>query len=108
MPADIGPLSVPLTPKSFSNGPTLYPSVGINPVRRDGFPLSWILCIGVAMEFIGHGLFAWKFATEALSPMAYSPVWGFIEHGGSNAAPLALALLGRAQRGAGLGTGRAA
>jgi len=38
---------------------------------------------------------AWKFATEALSPMAGSPLWVFIEHGGSYAAPLALALLVR-------------
>jgi len=38
---------------------------------------------------------AWKFATEALSPMAGSPMWVFIEHGGSYAAPLALALLMR-------------
>jgi len=36
---------------------------------------------------------AWKLATEALSPIAGSPLWVFIEHGGSYAAPLALALL---------------
>jgi hypothetical protein len=36
---------------------------------------------------------AWKLATEALSPIAGSPIWVFIEHGGSYAAPLALALL---------------
>jgi len=38
-------------------------------------------------------VFAWKLATESLSPMAGSPIWVFIEHGGSYAAPLALALL---------------
>jgi hypothetical protein len=38
---------------------------------------------------------AWKLATEALSPMAGTPVWVFVEHGGSYAAPLALALLNR-------------
>lgn len=38
---------------------------------------------------------AWKLATEALSPMAGAPIWVFIEHGGSYAAPLALALLRR-------------
>lgn len=38
---------------------------------------------------------AWKFATEALSPMAGSPMWVFVEHGGSYAAPLALALIVR-------------
>ena len=35
----------------------------------------------------------WKLATEALSPMAGAPIWVFIEHGGSYAAPLVLALL---------------
>jgi hypothetical protein len=38
-------------------------------------------------------ILAWKLATEALAPMAGSPLWVFIEHGGSYAAPLALALL---------------
>jgi hypothetical protein len=42
-------------------------------------------------------VFAWKLATEALSPMAGSPIWVFIEHGGSYAAPFALALLLRRQ-----------
>jgi hypothetical protein len=49
----------------------------------------------------GYGLLlfilAWKLATEALAPMAGSPLWVFIEHGGSYAAPLALALLYRAR-----------
>lgn len=35
----------------------------------------------------------WKAATELLNPMAGSPFWVFIEHGGSYAAPLALAFL---------------
>lgn len=35
----------------------------------------------------------WKLATEALFPIAGSPVWEFIERGGSYAAPLALALM---------------
>ena len=44
---------------------------------------------------------AWKLATEALSPIAGSAVWVFIEHGGSYAAPLALACLpGRYEAGA--------
>jgi uncharacterized membrane protein YphA (DoxX/SURF4 family) len=38
---------------------------------------------------------AWKLATEALSPLTGSPIWVFFEHGGSYAAPLALALLRR-------------
>jgi hypothetical protein len=39
------------------------------------------------------GIVAWKLVTEALAPMAGSPIWVFIEHGGSYAAPLALAFL---------------
>jgi hypothetical protein len=39
------------------------------------------------------GVLAWKLATEALSPIAGSAIWVFVEHGGSYAAPLALALL---------------
>jgi hypothetical protein len=35
----------------------------------------------------------WKIATEALFPISGSPIWEFIERGGSYAAPLALALL---------------
>lgn len=38
---------------------------------------------------------AWKLATELLFPMGGSPIWVFTEHGGSYAAPLALALLER-------------
>jgi hypothetical protein len=39
------------------------------------------------------GVFAWKLATEALSLLAGASPWVFVEHGGSYAAPLALALL---------------
>ncbi|HTL68765.1 MAG TPA: hypothetical protein VL200_13970 [Lacunisphaera sp.] len=39
------------------------------------------------------GIVVWKLATEILNPMAGSPIWVFIEHGGSYAAPLALAFL---------------
>jgi len=35
----------------------------------------------------------WKLATEALAPIAGSPVWVFVEHGGSYAAPVALLVL---------------
>ena len=35
----------------------------------------------------------WKLATEALCPIAGAPFWTFVEHGGSYAAPLGLALL---------------
>lgn len=46
------------------------------------------------------GVVGWKLATEALAPMAGAPFWVFIEHGGSYAAPLALALLLPAPRAA--------
>jgi uncharacterized membrane protein YphA (DoxX/SURF4 family) len=39
------------------------------------------------------GVVLWKLASEALNPIAGSPIWVFIEHGGSYAAPLALAYL---------------
>lgn len=39
------------------------------------------------------GVVLWKLVTEALSPIAGSSLWVFIEHGGSYAAPLALAFL---------------
>jgi hypothetical protein len=41
------------------------------------------------------GIVAWKLASEALCPLAGSPIWVFVEHGGSYAAPLALAFLQR-------------
>jgi hypothetical protein len=39
------------------------------------------------------GVVIWKLATEALNPIAGSPIWVFVEHGGSYSAPLALAYL---------------
>jgi hypothetical protein len=52
----------------------------------------------------GFGLlvfvFAWKLATEALSPITGSTLWVFVEHGGSYAAPLALVFLNRSGGGA--------
>jgi uncharacterized membrane protein YphA (DoxX/SURF4 family) len=39
------------------------------------------------------GVVAWKLVTEVLAPVAGSPIWVFVEHGGSYAAPLALAFL---------------
>jgi hypothetical protein len=39
------------------------------------------------------GVLAWKLASEALCPMTGSPLWVFVEHGGSYAAPLALLFL---------------
>jgi hypothetical protein len=39
------------------------------------------------------GVLVWKLASEALNPIAGSPFWVFVEHGGSYAAPLALGVL---------------
>jgi hypothetical protein len=44
-------------------------------------PTPWLL-LGVVL---------WKLITEALCPLAGSPIWVFVEHGGSYAAPLGLA-----------------
>jgi hypothetical protein len=71
------------------HGPWVVPFIG-------GFEC--LLAVGV-LVWPGFWLllfvFAWKLATEALSPMAGSPIWVFVEHGGSYAAPIALALLGQ-------------
>lgn len=42
---------------------------------------------------------AWKLATESLSPLCGSSPWVFVEHGGSYAAPLALAFLQASRKG---------
>jgi hypothetical protein len=47
-----------------------------------------------------YAVLAWKLASEALSPVAGAPIWVFVEHGGSYAAPLALALIERSRQGA--------
>lgn len=58
------------------------------------------LALGV-LVWPGFGLLVfiliWKLATEALSPIAGTQIWVFIEHGGSYAAPLGLALITRGQ-----------
>jgi len=50
-------------------------------------PERWLLVVALV----------WKLLSEALAPMAGSPLWVFIEHGGSYAAPLALAMLTRSR-----------
>jgi hypothetical protein len=69
------------------HGPWVETAVGI---------FECVLALAVLVR-PGFGLLlfvvVWKLATEALSPMAGSPIWVFIEHGGSYAAPLGLALL---------------
>jgi hypothetical protein len=69
------------------HGPWVATSVGV---------FECVLALAVLVQ-PGFGLLlfvvAWKLATEALSPMAGSSIWVFLEHGGSYAAPLGLALL---------------
>jgi len=82
-----------------------YAAVGLPGARVEPFvgafecalALAVLLRPGAAMLVL---VAAWKLATEALAPMAGSSLWVFVEHGGSYAAPLALALLGRPQTGA--------
>jgi hypothetical protein len=71
------------------HGPLVEPVVG-------AFECALALAV-LARPGAGLLLFvvAWKLATEALSPVAGSSIWVFIEHGGSYAAPMALALLSR-------------
>ena len=73
------------------HGPWVEPMVGA---------FECVLALAVLFQ-PGFGLLlfvlAWKLGTEALSPMAGSPLWVFVEHGGSYAAPLGLALLLRSR-----------
>jgi|HubBroStandDraft_1064217.scaffolds.fasta_scaffold94940_1 hypothetical protein len=81
---------------------TQYAVLGLNGSSVEPFvgAFECLLALAVLVQ-PGFGLLlfvlAWKFATEALSPMAGSPMWVFVEHGGSYAAPLALALLIRSR-----------
>lgn len=84
---------------------THYAAVGLPGARVEPFIGAFECALALAVLLRpGPGLLvavaAWKLATEALSPMAGSPVWVFVEHGGSYAAPLALALMGRTRVGA--------
>jgi hypothetical protein len=79
-----------------------YASVGIQGAWFEPAVGAFECLIGFAvLAWPSFGLLVfvlvWKLATEALAPMAGSPVWVFIEHGGSYAAPLALALWVRAK-----------
>jgi hypothetical protein len=82
------------------HAPWLEPAVGT-------FELALALAV-LVRPGAGLLIFAlvWKLATEALSPIAGSPIWVFIEHGGSYAAPLALAIMVRSREGAVSAAGR--
>jgi hypothetical protein len=69
------------------HGSWVEPAVG---ALEFGLALAVLFRPGFALLLFVLG---WKLATEALSPMAGSPLWVLIEHGGSFAAPIGLALL---------------
>lgn len=75
-----------------------YASIGLGGAATEPWVGAFeILLSAAALIRPGFGLllfvFAWKLATELLSPIAGSSFWVFVEHGGSYAAPLALAFL---------------
>ena len=77
-----------------------YSSIGIHAPWVEPVVGAFEFLLGIAVLIQpGFGLLvfvlAWKILTEALAPMAGSPLWVFVEHGGSYAAPLALALIVR-------------
>jgi hypothetical protein len=77
-----------------------YSSIGIHAPWFEPAVGAFECLLGISVLLQpGFGLLVfvlvWKIATEALAPMAGSPLWVFIEHGGSYAAPLALALIVR-------------
>ncbi|HXQ82083.1 MAG TPA: hypothetical protein VN775_12260 [Opitutaceae bacterium] len=90
---------------------TQYASIGLQGAWVEPCIGAFECALAVAvLVWPGFGLLifvaAWKLATEALSPMAGSPIWVFVEHGGSYAAPLALALMDRSARATALETFR--
>lgn len=83
-----------------------YAAIGIHVARAEalvgGFECALALAVLLRPRAgLLYFVVAWKLASEALSPMAGSTIWVFIEHGGSYAAPLALALILGRRRGAG-------
>ena len=75
-----------------------YASIGLGGAAIEPWVGAFEILLSMAvLARPGFGLllfvFAWKLATELLSPVAGSSFWVFVEHGGSYAAPLALAFL---------------
>jgi hypothetical protein len=84
---------------------TQYSAIGLAGARVEP-PVGAFEC-ALALAVLlrpGFGLLlftlAWKLGSEALSPVAGSPIWVFVEHGGSYAGPLALAFLLQARESA--------
>jgi len=66
---------------------------GVVPFVGAGEMLVALLVLILPSPTLVIAIAVWKLATEALFPIAGSPIWELIERGGSYAAPLALALL---------------
>jgi hypothetical protein len=76
-----------------------YAGIGLPPEASTvvgWFEVALAAAVAVA-PIAGVAIFvaAWKLATEFLFVVAGSPIWEFVERGGSYAAPLALAILSR-------------
>lgn len=74
------------------HAPWLEPAIG---AAELALAAAVLIRPGVGLLYL---VLAWKLASELLSPIAGSPIWVFIEHGGSYAAPLALALIERSRQ----------
>jgi hypothetical protein len=75
-----------------------YASIGLHGSGLEGMIGGFECLLALAVLFkpdrpLLVGIVLWKLATEALSPVAGSSLWVFVEHGGSYAAPLALAFM---------------
>jgi hypothetical protein len=76
---------------------TLYAAAGVHATALPS--IGWgemgaaALVLIAPMPTLLIAIAAWKMASEALFPLSGSPIWEFIERGGSYAAPIALVLL---------------
>ena len=76
---------------------TLYGAIGVSgavaPVIGSIEMAVAVLLLVAPVPALLIGVAAWKLATEALFPMSGTPIWEFVERGGSYVAPIALVLL---------------
>jgi hypothetical protein len=76
---------------------TLYAAAGVPPTALAS--IGWaemgaaVLVLIAPAPALLVAISAWKMASEALFPLSGSPIWEFVERGGSYAAPIALVLL---------------
>jgi hypothetical protein len=76
---------------------TLYGAIDlpatVAPVLGVGEMAAAVLVVVAPMPALLIAIAVWKVATEALFPLSGTPIWEFVERGGSYAAPIALVLL---------------